>query len=493
MQATLSSSASNSFLEPPLSTPHFLVVDASDHVRRACGNIAAEMGFLVLEAGTAAQVWKAIADRPPDLLLLDLEVGSPGMALLKDVRRLHPALPVVVMTEYATVGSAIEAMRLGVGDFLAKPFTVDELAAAITRAQRGRDPDPRASVIPYQTVTLYQSPTPQPALEELVGRSSEMEKLSRILSKVAFTHHPVLILGEGGTGKELIARSIHFNGSHPDRPFHLVDCAATSPDTLEADLFGRSCSGPAADAPTPGMLSSPEGGTVFLDEVAALLPELQSRLIRALQDREVRVAGATDIFPLTARILAASSRNLTGFVDAGRFRKDLFYRLNVVNLKVPALRDRAGDIPALAQHFLARLERETGATLALSGETLHLLQAYDWPGNVRELEAAMERACALTSGPILHLGDLPTQLQEFRRQREAELAPPLPIAAAPDPADLGVAAGGLILSMADIERQVILKTLRQLKGDKLLTARLLGIGKTTLYRKLKEYGIGDEG
>jgi DNA-binding NtrC family response regulator len=487
MQATLSSSAANISFGPPPGTPRFLVVDGSDPVRDACGSIASEMGFVVSEAPDATAARRAVSQSAPDLLLLDLEISGGGMALLAEMRRLYPAMRVAVMTEYATVATAVDCMRLGAGDYLPKPFTVEELAAVLARAGHRRDVDLESRILRDR----LQTPA---GMGEIIGRTPDMEKLFRILSKVAFTNHPVLILGESGTGKELIARSIHFNGSHPDRPFHLVDCTAVTPDALEAELFGRaSTSNPSLDS--PGLLSSPEGSTVFLDEVADLPPELQARLLRALQDKEVRPAGSVETRPLTARMLAATSRNLSLLAETGRFRKDLFYRLNVVALRIPPLRDRRDDIPALALHFLARLERETGATLSLSEETLRLMDAYDWPGNVRELETAMERACALTSGPVLHLSDLPTQLQEFCKQRAAEQAPPLPQPANLEPnsssKDLGIAPGNVILSMAEIERQVILKTLRQLKGDKITAAKLLGIGKTTLYRKLKEYNIDD--
>ena len=501
MGATLSTSASHI---PPQSAPpglpHLLVVDGSEPVRGACGSVAVRLGFTVGEAHDAGGAREILRRRSPDLLLLDLEIAGDARALIAETRRLHPRTRVAVMTEFSTVQTAVDCMRLGAGDYLPKPFTVDELAAVLARSGSGREDVER------QSQDLRKRLETPSGMGELVGRTPEMEKLYRILSKVAFTNHPVLIVGESGTGKELLARSIHFNGPNAERPFLLVDCSATDPGMLEAELFGRSSSLAISPAPgilpapgispapgtlqTPGMLSSPEGATVLLDEVADLPPDLQARLLRALQDKEVRLLGSVETLPLTARVLAATARNLSALVDSGRFRKDLFYRLNVVNLKIPPLRDRPADIPVLARHFLARLERETGATLTLSDDTLHLMEAYDWPGNVRELETAMERGCALTSGPILHLGDLPTQLQEFRNQRDAELAPPIPTL--PDPGDPGIAANGEILPMAEIERQVILKTLRQLNGDKLTAARLLGIGKTTLYRKLKEYGLDEE-
>lgn len=483
MQASLSTSAADTSSPPPTGTLHFLVVDGRDHVRSACANIAADLGFIARDADSSASAHNAIQQKRPDLLLIDLEIPGGGLGLLDQVHCLHPSTRVVVMTEFASVENAVEAMRLGASDYLPRPFTVDQLAAVLARASDRRHLDLESRILRDR----IQTPA---GLGELIGRSPEMEKLYRILSKVAFTSHPVLILGESGTGKELVARSIHFNGPGADRPFHLVDCSAGSPDALEAELFGRVSPNTPGHI-TPGLLSSDDGGTILLDAIADLSPDLQSCLLRALQDKEVRTAGSIETRPLTARVLASTSRNLPALVDSGRFRKDLFYRLNVVNLRLPPLRDRKSDIPILARHFLRRLERETGATLTLSDETLGLLEDYDWPGNVRELEAAMERACALNSGPVLHLGDLPTQLQDFRHQREAELAAPEPGPPAPLPADFELPTGGAIVPIAAIERHVILKALHQLNGDKLTTARLLGIGKTTLYRKLREYGIGE--
>jgi DNA-binding NtrC family response regulator len=240
------------------------------------------------------------------------------------------------------------------------------------------------------------------------------------------------------------------------------------------------------------LLATAEGGTVFLDEIGELPLDLQAKLLRALQEKEVRPVGATQARPISARVLAATNRDLAGMVEQGKFRKDLFFRLNVVNLRIPALRERRGDIPLLAMHFLERMEKETGVERTLSDDSLRLMADYDWPGNVRELENAIERACALSSGPVLHLGDMPTQLQDLRMQRTAEAATePLQADLSMEGSRSSVSADGEIVSIAEMEKQAILATIRQLKGDKLLAAKLLGIGKTTLYRKLKEYGIAD--
>jgi len=320
----------------------------------------------------------------------------------------------------------------------------------------------------------------------LVGRSPEMEKLYRILSKVAFSTHPVLILGESGTGKELVARSIHFHGPNAAKPFVPVDCGALVPTLIESELFGHVKGAfTGADRAKEGLLAAADGGTVFLDEIGELPLDLQAKLLRALQEKEVRPVGATQARPISARVLAATNRDLATMVEQGKFRKDLFFRLNVVNLKIPPLRERRADIPLLAMYFLARTEKEAGGTRTFSDESLRLLSEYDWPGNVRELENAIERACALSSGPVLHMGDLPTQLQDFSMHRSVDRSAGTEVSSV----EAVMGGSGEIVSIAEMEKQAILGTIRQLKGDKLLAAKLLGIGKTTLYRKLKEYGI----
>ncbi len=466
---------------------HVLVVDDDAAVRKACVAIAEGMGCSVMGAEGVARGRAILKHQKIDVLLLDLKLpDGEGLELLEQVKALYPQTAVVVMTAFATVASAVEAMRIGARDYLTKPFALEELTTVLERAGQRVHFDRESRL-------LRERLRSQQDTEGLVGTSPEMEKLYRILSKVAFSTHPVLILGESGTGKELVARSIHFNGPNKDKPFVPVDCGSLVPSLIESELFGHVKGAfTGADRAKEGLLAAAEGGTVFLDEIGELPLDLQAKLLRALQEKEIRPVGSTQSRPISARVLAATNRDLAAMVEQGRFRKDLFFRLNVVNLRIPPLRERRGDIPLLAMHFLARMERETGVERTFSDESLRVMQEYDWPGNVRELENAIERACALSSGPVLHMGDLPTQLQDFRMQRSAELANETQLAA------MGAAArpawgwgAGEIVSIAEMEKQAILGTIRQLKGDKLLAAKLLGIGKTTLYRKLKEYGISD--
>jgi two-component system response regulator HydG len=288
----------------------------------------------------------------------------------------------------------------------------------------------------------------------------------------------------------MVARAIHNNGANAAKPFVPVDCGSLVPTLIESELFGYVKGAfTGANRSKEGLFSTANGGTVFLDEIGELPLNLQVKLLRALQEKEVRPVGATHAVPITARVLAATNRDLSAMVEQGTFRKDLYFRLSVVNLKLPPLRERREDIAMLAVHFLERLHRETGASRVFSEDAILLMTEYDWPGNVRELENAIERACALSSGPVLHMADLPTQLQDFRmHSREADLLA----------AEARDGMGGerehanpddSIVSIADMEKQAILGTIRQLNGDKLMAAKLLGIGKTTLYRKLKEYGL----
>ncbi len=322
-------------------------------------------------------------------------------------------------------------------------------------------------------------------LGNMIGRSPEMDKLYRILAKVAQSSHPVLILGESGVGKELVARSIHSNGPHADRPFVPVDCGSLVPTLMESELFGYVKGAfTGANRSKDGLLASAQGGTVFLDEIGELPLDLQAKLLRALQEKEVRPVGATHRIAINVRILAATNRDLAAMVEQGRFRKDLYYRLSVVNLRIPPLRERKQDIPLLAAHFLERMSRETGTAHTLSDDALRTLIEYEWPGNVRELEHSHRSRLH----PFLRSGPPPG--------RSADPAAELPPAESPSSGGCRAGSGGRRCwpgagpPLAQLEKQAILETLRKLNGDKLLAARLLGIGKTTLYRKLKEYGIG---
>ncbi len=441
-----------------------LVVEDDPPVRQACLEVAAGMGFTTLSADSVRSA-RAVLPQPVDIILLDLKLpGGDGLMLVDEIRARHPSAIVIMMTAFATVGSAVEALRLGAGDYLAKPFTLEELAATLERAAERRSFDVEARALRERLRSGRGE-------GRLTGRSPGIEKLYRILSKVAFTTHPVLIVGEAGSGKGVVAQTIHMNGPRANEPFTTIECSAQDPAAVIAALFGSRDSA--------ALLAGP--GTVFLDEVSALPLELQARLSRSLESRQVRRGEGAEPRSLTARLLASTSRDLIQLVERGQFRKDLFYRLNVVNLRIPPLRERKEDIPLLTASILAGMDGGRESAYSIAQDCIRLLVDYEWPGNVGELRHALERAIALSSGPVLHPGDLPTQLQNARAEREHRAAEQMTPALTVE-----------VRSIAEMEKQAILTTLRQLSGDKIMAARLLGIGKTTLYRKLKEYGVSDE-
>jgi two-component system response regulator HydG len=464
-----------------------LVVDSDLPLQRACAEIAAGLGFSTQAVESISAARSVLAGGSVDIMLLDLRLpGSAGLTLLEEIRAQHPEAVVVVMTAFATVNSAVEAMRTGASDYLTKPFTLEELSMTLERAAQRRTFD-------VESRSLRERLRTGKGMGNLIGRSPAMEKLYRILSKVARSRHPVLILGESGVGKELVARSIHLNSPSAAMPFIPVDCGSLVPTLIESDLFGYSKGAfTGAGRNKTGLLASAKGGTIFLDEIGELPMELQTKLLRALQEKKVRPVGSTHAVPIHARILAATNRDLNAMVALGKFRKDLYFRLNVVSLRIPPLRERKDDIPLLTAHVLEQLARDKGIRYSFSDDALRLMMKYDWPGNVRELEHAIERAVALSSGPVLHMADFPTQLQDFQRHAQAREEA---VAIQRHEAErVGTSESGAqpVVSIAEMEKQAILSTIQQLKGDKLMAAKLLGIGKTTLYRKLKEYGIGGE-
>jgi len=471
---------------------HLLVVDADAETRNACAEIARRMRFVVVQAANLAAAQAIVKQQQLDVVLVDLRLpgtsveSTGGLSLLEEVKALQPAASVIVMSASATVSSAVEVMRTGAQDHLTKPFALGDLVRALQRAAKSIQTD-------WANRELRERMRSQRGGGPLVGHSPEMEKLYRILSKVAGSNHPVLILGETGTGKELVARSIHFYGPHAAKPFVPVDCQSLAPELMEGELFGYvrgelpAGMGNGLATRKDGLLVSANGGTIFLDEISELPMDLQAKLVRVLQERAVRPVGGTHAVPISCRVLAATRIDLAAMVEQGRFRRDLYFRLNVVSLRIPSLRARKEDIPELAGYFLEKVRRERGSSLILSDEVLRLMMAYPWPGNVRELEAAITRMCRMSSGPLGQVSDLPSPLIEFDAAMRAGARP------VEDTAVVTGAGLTKIQSIAEREKRAILETIQQLKGDKLLAAKLLGIGKTTLYRKLKEYGVHESG
>jgi DNA-binding NtrC family response regulator len=439
-----------------------LIVDDEDATRNLCHDVAADTGLRPRLASTTEQALEILEQYPVDIVLTDLRVPQlGGIELLKRIRETYPQTAVIVLTQYGTIESAVEATRMGAADYVTKPFHVPELRTKLERAVRLLEIDQENRVLREQLRT-------RPGFGGLIGISPKMQRVYRLIEKVSQHNYPVLILGESGTGKELVARSIHFLGSRRNKPFVPVDCSTLVPTLIESELFGYVKGAfTGAVQSKMGLMESAGSGTLFLDEIGDLPVDMQAKLLRALQEKEVKPVGSTDRIPISTRIIAATNHDLETKVRQGQFRQDLYFRLNVVQIKLPPLRERKSDIPLLVNAFLEKFSDANNSIRTISEEAMARLLAYDWPGNVRELENAVERAVALGSGPILHVGDLPSNLQYGTGDRMPQ--------------------SDELLPLEELERRAIFRALRDASGDKLAAARLLGIGKTTLYRKLKQY------
>lgn len=457
---------------------HVLIVDEDDASRAACVEIATTLGYKAEQVPALGSVRSALARFPTDILLLDLSKREDAnLEVVAEVHALFPRVSIIAMAPVNSATMALAAMHCGAVDYLNKPFTVDELASALERGGAERRVDTEAR-------RLRERLKLQDGLGQMIGRSPQMEKLYRILAKVAQSTHPVLILGESGTGKEMVARTIHSFGPNAEKPFLPVDCGSLVPTLVESELFGYVKGAfTGANHSKDGLLVSAGNGTVFLDEIGELTLDLQAKLLRALQEKEVRPVGSTQRIPIKARIVTATNRDLSAMVDRGAFRKDLYYRLNVVNLRLPALRDRKEDIPLLVAHFLNKTHRGHPGRFSIHDNALRIMMQYDWPGNIRELENAVECGVTMASGGEVQIGNLPTELQNLAlaRLHEAKVAS----------RKNEVGPAKRIVPLAVQERDAIFEALRATNGDKLMAAELLGIGKTTLYRKLKEYETAD--
>ncbi len=410
----------------------------------------------------------SIKQRSFDVVLTDLRLpGMDGVALLREMRRLGIDTPVVLMTAFASVATAVEAMKLGAFDYIQKPFNADELAILIERAVRDRD-------LVRDNEAMRRTLEDMAGSRELVGQSSAMRPLLEKIQRVAQSAATVLITGESGTGKELIARAIHAASPRADKPMMCVNCAALSPTLLESELFGHEKgSFTGADRMRKGRFELADGGTLLLDEVSEVPPPLQAKLLRVLQEREFERVGSSVTRRVDVRVIATTNRDLRDWSAKARFRADLYYRLSVLPVEAPPLRDRKDDIPLLLDHFVARIcEREGRARPRFTREALLLLGEYDWPGNVRELQNMAERVCVLEAG----------------REVGPDVVAPLlagPIKTASAPAAQVEYRDGAILD--DAERDLILRTLKRFNGHREKTARALGIGLRTLGLKLKKW------
>ena len=446
--------------------PVILVVDDDQRNREMLAQALRQAHFRVDLAGSGEEAIERGGQRLYDAVFSDIKMASvSGLDVLTAFRAMSPETPVILLTAFGSVETAIQAMKQGAFDYITKPFNLDEVVLVAQRAV-----DHCRLVRDHRH--LQKAFTEHPRATSMIGRSRKMVDVFKVIGKLARSRAAVLIQGESGTGKELIARAIHDNSVRAARPFVAVNCSAI-PDTLiESELFGHvKGSFTGAHSFRRGLLEESSGGTFFLDEVGDLTPAGQAKLLRAIQEGEVRRVGSNESIPLDLRVIAASRRNLQQLVTAGRFREDLLYRLNTVTLTLPPLRERPEDIPLLAEFFLARNSgQQEAATASLSPDAMQALIRYPWPGNVRELQHVIERAVALASHSVLSVDDLPSEMRSPEGHR-------------------GNLTGSLPGTLSALQREHVLKVLEATGGNKERAARLLGISRRTLYRFLDRYGM----
>ncbi|MFY9530997.1 MAG: sigma-54 dependent transcriptional regulator [Candidatus Acidiferrales bacterium] len=443
----------------------FLIVDDEQSIRRLCMTIGASLGFACTEAETAEAALARIETEAPEIIVTDLKLPNlSGVELLREIKKLLPNSEIAIMTGHGSIESAVDAMKLGAYDYIEKPFRVEKLRLLLQRmAEKVR--------LVHENKFLRDRVDTDSQLEGIVGSSAKIQDVLRMIARLKDTRTPVLIAGESGTGKELVARAIHFKGALAQYPFVAVDCGALVPTLMESELFGHEKGAfTGALKSKPGLFQSANGGTIFLDEIGELPLEMQAKLLRVLQEKEVRPVGSNEHVGVDVRVIAATNRDLEAAYRAGTFRKDLYFRLNVVTVHLPSLRERRSDIPMLAHCFLDRYA--PGESVQVTPATMKCFLQYDWPGNVRELENCIARAVALGDRRTIDVDDLPPAI---RAEQEA--------AAQADSGALSTTA------LAEMERMTILRVFEQVGGDKALAGKMLGISRATLYRKLKRYQI----
>ncbi len=449
----------------PTPRPRVLVVDDERHQRDILQMILDSEGYEAVTAGNGRQALAALGEREFDVVLTDLKMPDMnGIALLEQVLRQQRGMSVVLMTAHGSIDSAVEAMRKGAFDYLTKPLDRDQLLIGLKRAvERSR--------LVQENRRLQEELRTRFRIENIVGAHGSMQDVFRIVQKVAPSSSTILIYGESGTGKELIARALHLASPRRERPFYAVNVAALPESILEAELFGYERGAfTGAETRKIGLIEQASGSTLFLDEVGELKRDLQVKLLRVLQERELLRVGGTERIRVEARILAATNQDLEKAVREGRFREDLYYRLNVIPILLPPLRERRTDIPLLVEHFL-RKHAQNGRRREISPEALALLMAYDWPGNVRELESLLERAILLGEGDVIQPADLPASLR-------ARGSGPRALAGLEIP-DAGI-------NLDEIERGLIEKALSKSEGNVTRAARLLGLTRRTLQYRLEK-------
>jgi DNA-binding NtrC family response regulator len=445
-----------------------LIIDDDPAMVSVISDICQERGHQTVAYSSGAKAIENLASHSPQLVISDLRMDKVGgLDILRECREVLPQTPVILITAFAKVESAIEAMKLGAYDYITKPFKVDELQLTIQRALDNQS-------LVRENRNLRQVVKRTSSFDNIVGLSPRMDEVYNLLRKVADTDSTILIQGESGTGKELVARALHFNSNRQHLPFVAINCSALPENLLESELFGHkkgAFTGAVSDK--VGLFEEAEGGTIFLDEVNSMAQPLQTKLLRVLQERQIRRVGETKSMPINVRVLAATNEPLQDKIKVGGFREDLYYRLAVIPIEMPALRERPEDVPLLVSHFLQKNAAQTGTEpKKIDQKALDLLATYRWPGNVRELENAIERACALCEEGMIRPADLPPQVVRQVSAASQEHSGELPVGQTLDD------------YISEQERRYIEETIRFHAGNREKAAKTLGISMATLYRKL---------
>jgi DNA-binding NtrC family response regulator len=443
-----------------------LVVDDEEIVRESLGGWLEKDGYTVQVAPDGPSALARLEEERWSIMVVDLKMpGMDGLQVLEEAKRLHPELAVVIMTAYATVDTAVAAMKAGAYDYLVKPFDPEELSIMMQKIVSQQ-------TLVRENAVLRQALKQEYRFRDLLSKSPAMQAVFELARTAARSNSTILVLGESGTGKEVLARAIHAESPRVEGPFVAVSCAALTETLLESELFGHEKgSFTGATARRKGKFEAAHGGTLFLDEVGDIGPKLQLDLLRVLEERKLHRVGGNDTIEVDVRIIAATNRDLRKAALEGKFREDLFYRLNVIPVVVPPLRQRREDVPLLVEHFVERLAVEMKKRIdGVSAEAMTALMAHDWPGNVRELRNVLERGAVVATGPVIQLGDLGL---------------PSKAEATPRP--------GTLASLEEVEKRHVAAVLAHTGGNVSQSARILGIDRVTLYNKMRKYGIRRDG
>jgi two-component system, NtrC family, response regulator AtoC len=450
-----------------------LVADDDASIRSLLKQLLADEGYAVLEAATGSEVVEQVKESGPDLVIMDLRMPElDGIEALQKVKTASPHTAVLIMTAFGTSNAAIKAMELGAFEYITKPFELDKISYTVKRAFQYQDLTQEVEVLRDEISSLVQT-------ERIVGNSAAMQEVYKTIGKVAKADATVLITGESGTGKELVAEALHYNSTRRSGPMVKVSCAALPETLLEAELFGHEKgSFTGAMATRKGRFELADKGTIFLDEIGEMSLATQTKLLRVLQERKIERVGSSIPIKVDIRVIVATNKDLGKQVEANKFRDDLFYRLNVINIHMPPLRDRKEDVPALVEHFLAKHRYSASAQPAtISEEALKRLTEYNWPGNVRELENVIERAVVLSRGQVITSRELPFGEHDDSHDGETEGD------------EIASEKSFFKKSVAQFEKDLIMKALRDAGGNRSKAAEMLGIYRRLLYAKIKEYAL----